>query len=378
MKTILAAALILHTGLLGAQIAGSPGVEIPEKYVLQFSDDFKGDQVDTNQWTFRTDAKALSTQLARNVSVHDGKLYITPRKEDVADMHYTGGGIISKAAFRYGYFEVTAQVTNDPGWHTSFWAMAGDGKTTFTDISRTEIDDFEIESPLKVSMGYLVWKNRQSMSSERCNAAFSPGFSTASGMHTYAVEWTETSLTYYLDRKKICQQTYLPTQGTHDRVNIWLTTIGAKQPIDASGTSPAVYSQVRYYVRDYYIDATEPGYAEYGKDWHDGPEPGFSSSLTRASCSGDATAMYVPSIVQSGSYNVQAWHVKNNPALRNGAGEAHILSKAGLSTKEIPADTATGWVDLGTYDFERGTTGSVTLAPKEGCLEANMVKFLRR
>lgn len=353
--------------------------QAPARYSLQYSADFQGDRVDTNAWTFRTDAKILSTQLPRNVSVHDGKLFITPRKEDAGGMHYTGGGVVSTAAFRYGYFQVDAQTTNDPGWHTSFWLMAGDGKTTFPMIARSEIDDFEIENPKTISMGYLVWKNQQNMGSQRCNNNYVPGYSTAEGMHTYAVEWTEEGLTYYLDGKSICTQPYKPTDGMHDRVNIWLTTIGAKKDIAASGKSPAIFEHVRYFVRDYYIGAGEPGYAEYGKDWHRGPEPGFSGSDSHASCSADAEAVYTPSILESGEYDVEVWRVKGNPSIRDIQFDATVRSSSGTVKKPSIAANTPGWVDLGVYHFARGVDGAVTLTSTGGgCVVANMVKFVRR
>ena len=365
--------------VLALCLSASLAAQAPGKgYVLSFSENFAGDHVDTNVWNFRTDAKALSTQLPRNVSVHDGKLLITPRKEHVAGMEFTGGGVVSKAAFRYGYFQVDAKVTSDHGWHTSFWMMAGDGKTTFPMEARTELDDFEIESPTKVSMGYLVWHNKQQMSSKRCNNAYAPGFSTADAMHTYGLEWTEETLTYFLDGKEICSQPYSPTSGMHDRLNIWLTTLGARKPIDASGTSPAEYQNVRYYVRDYYISATDPAYAEYGKDWHDGPEPGFSNSASRVSCSADAMAVYTPSVLEAGTFNVQLWHVKNSPSTRNGGVEAAIDTANGTEKKVIPAQAPTGWFDLGTFAFNKGATGAVRLSSATGCIQANTVKFLRK
>lgn len=366
--------VLLMLGLSATLAAQTPG----KGYVLSFSEDFQGDHVNTSAWNFRTDAKALSTQLPRNVSVHDGKLVITPRKERVAGMDFTGGGIISKAAFRYGYFQVDAKVTNDPGWHTSFWMMAGDGKTTFPMEARTEIDDFEIESPSRISMGYLVWHDKQQMASQRCNNAYVPGYSTADAMHTYGVEWTEEKLTYFLDGKAICSQPYSATSGMHDRLNIWLTTIGARKPIDASGNSPAEYRNVRYYIRDYYIAAGDPEYAEYGKDWHGGPEPGFSGAASRVSCSADATAVYTPSILGAGSFDVQLWHVKDSPSVHNGDVEAKLDTAKGTMSKNIAAKTPTGWYDLGTYEFAKGTTGSLTLSSPTGCLQTSHVKFVRK
>lgn len=361
--------------------AAVAGAQAPDRhYVLAYQENFQGDQVDTTRWNFRTDSKAFSTQLPANVAVHEGKLYITPRPEAVAGMRFTGGGIISKAAFRYGYFEVDAKTTADFGWHTAFWMMAGDGKTTFTGAMHTEIDDFEIETPEHISMGYLSWNGNQNLASKRCNNDYVPGYSTAAGMHRYGLEWTDTSLRYFLDGKEVCQQSYTEADGMHDRLNIWLTIIAARDSAAASGHSPAVFSDVKYYVRDYAIAAGEPEYAEHGLDWHPGAEPGFSGLASRVSCSADAQAIWTPSILEKGLYKVQLWHVRNSAPVTNGDATAEVHHAGGTAKIAIEAGHATGWVDLGTFTFDRGVTGAVSLSRtgSKGCLQANMVRFLRQ
>lgn len=51
-----------------------------------------------------------------------------------AYFYSTGGGVISKAMFHYGYFESQIQMNSGQGWHSSFWLMAG--KYVFHDYSK--------------------------------------------------------------------------------------------------------------------------------------------------------------------------------------------------------------------------------------------------
>ncbi len=366
--------LFMASGMLRAQ-APRPG------YVLQFSDDFTGTVVDTTRWNYRTDAKINSAQLPANVTVADGKLTITPRKQDFAGLKFTGGGIISKASFRYGYYQVNAQTVGDPGWHSSFWAMAGDGSTTYPMNARTEIDDFEIDgiAPEKVSMGYLVWKDKNNLGATRCDNAFKPGYSTATSMHAYGFEWTEEDIIYYLDGKKICSQPYPATEGTHDLVHIWLTVMASKAPVKVSGHSPSTFAHLRYYIRDYYIGVKEPGYIEYGKDWSDGDVGGYSDLGTRQSCNADAIAVWAPTILEAGNYDVQLWNT-HFPAGADLAPIATVTHKGGQTSKAISArQGGVGWLDLGTFAFDKGTAGSFSLRNGNGgCISASMVKFVRK
>jgi beta-glucanase (GH16 family) len=91
----------------------------------------------------------------------DGHMNIALRQEEYAGKRFTGGGIVGKADFRYGYYEVQAKVTEYPDWHTAFWMLARDGRAIppkFPTVSNTstEIDDFEIEDPL----GHLYGNSR--------------------------------------------------------------------------------------------------------------------------------------------------------------------------------------------------------------------------
>lgn len=77
----------------------------PPGYKLAWSDEFTGNSLDTNKWNYRTDSRHWSTQLPANALVRDGKLILAGKKQDAGTNHYTGAGIISKQAFKYGYYE---------------------------------------------------------------------------------------------------------------------------------------------------------------------------------------------------------------------------------------------------------------------------------
>lgn len=371
--------LILSTAVLVGPRARSQS-SVPPDYVLQWSDHFSGDTLDVTKWNYRTDIKAKSAQLPANVSVSNDQMNIALRRQEFGGKEFSGGGIVSKAAFRYGYFEVEAKTTQNPGWHSSFWMLAGSGATTYAPAALTEIDDFEIDSatPDVISMGMLDWSGGKSVASIRCNAHYKPGWSTADGFHRYGLEWTEQEIQYYLDGSRICRQPYPPTQYTHDAVNVWLTAIGYAPNVEVTDPSSGVsFRNVAYYIRDYYIADGDSGYVEYGPGWKNSPLPGYSKIPSRSTCEKEAFAAYTPTILKAANYDVQIYRV---PA-PDGDPAARVTVKFAGGSKSKTLDFSSGhegWVDLGPYPFSAGAAGSLTSATSgQGCIRASMVKFVR-
>lgn len=354
----------------------------PPNYVLQWSDNFAGDILDSTKWNYRTDVKAYSAQVPANISLDlSNHMNISLLQQSFAGKNFTGGGIVSKASFRYGYYEVQAQTTANPGWHTSFWLYAGNGATTYVPTSYTEIDDFEIDSdtPNSISIGENEWNNGSVTGGARCDGNYDPGYSTARAYHTYGVEWTEQQINYYLDGSLICSQAYPPTQHPHDPLNIWLTSIGFASDISVvKNPSPASFSNVAFYIRDYYIGNSEPGYAEYGTGWNNSSLPGYSGLPSRYSCSQGAFAMWTPTILAADNYDVQVYVISDSSS--DPAAQLTITYNGGQTTTTVDYTSgSSGWVDLGTYPFSVGSQGSVLNTNSgNGCTPASMVKFVRQ
>lgn len=374
---------LLMSGLVLIVPAISAGAQsgAPPQYVLEWSDSFSSPVLDVTRWNYRTDIKAKSAQLPANVSVEGGQLRIALRRQNFGGQEYTGGGVVSRAAFRYGYFQVEAKTTTNPGWHSSFWMLAGTGATTFAPSARTEIDDFEINSSASevISMGRLEWLGGKAVGSTRCNANYKPGWNSAEAYHTYGLEWTEQEIRYYLDGALICTQPYPPTQYTHDALNIWLTAIGYSPNVAVTDPDSGVsFRNVSYFIRDYYLVDGDSGYVEYGPGWGDSLLPGYSRIPSRVSCQAGASAMYTPTILQGGKYDVQVYVVPS--ADDDPAAQFTIAFSGGNTTRTIHANAGVeGWVDLGSYPFATGADGSVTNANSgTGCTRTSMVKFVRQ
>lgn len=126
----------------------------PPGYNLVFSDEFDSNTLDHSKWNYRLRDKPDSAQEEENVEVRDGNLLIHARKQRVGKYNYTGGGIISKPLFVYGYYEARFKIPASEGWHTAFWTMP---EYEPKDLRNTEIDFCEQDSgdPRYFSLGLI-------------------------------------------------------------------------------------------------------------------------------------------------------------------------------------------------------------------------------
>jgi hypothetical protein len=113
---------------------------IPADYKIVFSDQFTENNIDINgsqSWSYRTTSASFDGGMvynqADNVSIENGLLNI---KYSNIESKSTGGGIISKKSFGYGYYEAKIRFYRGSGkLHQSFWTY-----------SSTEIDGVELDS----------------------------------------------------------------------------------------------------------------------------------------------------------------------------------------------------------------------------------------
>jgi beta-glucanase (GH16 family) len=232
----------LFTPSLVAQTPAESG------YKLVWSDDFNGTALDQAKWEYRHDSKLLSTQTPNNVSVKDGMLIISLRKEQMDGKPYTGGGIISREVFRYGYYEARLKIAAGNGWHSSFWMMRYNGQDTFGDQRTVELDIIENLSNNLSSYGINTHRWTPPHISAGHKDIDTPDLSK--DFHIFGCEYAPNVVRYFFDGKLvgIVDWTGMP-QGDG---NIWLTSIaeamGPNHNVDQSALPGAMYVDwVRFY-----------------------------------------------------------------------------------------------------------------------------------
>ena len=211
------------SAVAGASDHSKPATPLPG-YELVWSDEFDGGVLDVAKWGCRTDSKHLSTQKPQNVSVKDGLLHLTLKKEVAGGKQYTGAGIISKLTFKYGYYEARMKMPVGAGWHTSFWMMKhdGSGTTDFQDAAQG-IVVAQNESVDHLSYAVKLEKYQEPAGSYGCLRL--PGPDLAADFHVFGCEFTPEAVKFYLDGKLV--QSVDASQMAHSDQNLWVTSIAS-------------------------------------------------------------------------------------------------------------------------------------------------------
>jgi beta-glucanase (GH16 family) len=381
MSSFLTVSLIATT-VLGISFISVKGniahADAPTGYTLKWSDEFNGTSVDTSLWNYRTDVKALSAQRPQNVTEGGGIMSINLKKESYGGKSYTGGGLVSKQAFRYGYYEVKAKTNAGAGWHNSFWAMKGDGSTTFGTDRSTELDGFEIGSDANTKNANTIHRwNADGTDSPISSGTYDMGFNASAAYHVYGMEWTETNFKFYIDGILKSTLSYPSTSHNHDLINIWLTSIAYMSPVDDTLLPASLdFDYVRFYEKDVYIDNGETGYSESGT-WLDSALLGYSLSSSRYSAGSGAYAKWTPNILSAGNYHVYIYKIFYSTSDTN-AQISIVHNGTTEPTQSVNyASGSSGWVDLGSYYFAAGTGGYVKNTRSNSNARADMVKFIK-
>ncbi len=172
------------------------------------SDEFTAGELDQAKWTvnmywWKGRQPALFSE--KNVTVADGKLQLTMRKESVPEefaQHgyhdYTSAALHSKTRSSYGYYEVKAKPMDSAG-SSSFWfqqdAVEGWG---------TEIDVFEIGGKAKgfehkVNMNLHVFLTPRERKHWSVGGEWVAPFRLADDFHVYGLEWGKDDIRNYVD-----------------------------------------------------------------------------------------------------------------------------------------------------------------------------------
>ncbi|MBI5834426.1 MAG: glycoside hydrolase family 16 protein, partial [Armatimonadetes bacterium] len=245
--------LALLTPALTAPTPNVPGGEL-DGYRLAFGDEFDGDRLDDQAWVCRTGPRLWSDNLARNVSVADGRLRIALRREKSGELNYTAGGVISRALFRYGYFEARFRVPRGAGWHTSFWLMRFDGgaaKRAGEPVQEIDICEQDSVNLHRYAPNLHRWLPEPHASRGHRNIDVAPDLSA--DFHTWGCLWLPQRLTYYFDGQPV--HSIDATAYPHGPNNLWLTTVaaalgGTKAVDDTQLPAFAEFDYVRHWVPD--------------------------------------------------------------------------------------------------------------------------------
>ncbi len=185
------------------------------------SDEFTGKKLDRKKWQFGIvgwNGRNPAMFRDKNVTVADGELHLTMRKEKLPPDYeqqgfhdYSSAALHLKAFSLYGYYEVKAKAMNSRGSSAFWFAIDYDGKWG----KLTEIDVFELcgkpdNQVNAYNMNLWAWKDGPRRV-DYCDPgpSFNEGVDRhsewhapwrfADGYHVYGFEWGAEELKFFVD-----------------------------------------------------------------------------------------------------------------------------------------------------------------------------------
>ena len=190
---------------------------------LIWSDEFNGPSIDTNHWVFETgnnngwgnNELEYYTDRPGNAYVSNGVLHIVARRDGTNGPAYTSARIKSEGLFahQYGRFEFRARFPCGKGYWPALWLMPEDsaygGWPSCGEIDVTE-NKGDYPAVVQGTIHYAAPNGDHRQSTDYYT--FVPG-KNAADFHTYALEWTTNSISWYVDNHLYEMQTNWSTSS---------------------------------------------------------------------------------------------------------------------------------------------------------------------
>ncbi|HPG34200.1 MAG: glycoside hydrolase family 16 protein [Lentimicrobiaceae bacterium] len=184
----------------------------PDDWILVFSEDFDGHELNTNQWVTwfpytedgsdqcsfcRTHANGGQIYRDSNVMVNNGTLKLIARPEVNTwfgvEREYTSGMIHSRKSFGMGKFEIRCQLPSGMGFWPAIWLY---GNTT----SELDILEAGMQNPKRYHTS-IHNRHLKRMLHRRHKLAVN----LAEGFHIYTMEWDTNFIRFQIDDKIMWQ-----------------------------------------------------------------------------------------------------------------------------------------------------------------------------
>lgn len=204
-----------------------PKESLPDGWLLVWHDEFESRDSLKNwnivDWESPKNGE-LQYYTPNNVSVEDGNLIITSKKERMGGKPYTSGAVttLNKFHFKYGKVEIRAKLPGSgKGIFPAMWMKPVDNQISFPEIDFMEYIGDHPEEIYHV----LHWREQGKKKRDFIKVV-AKGIQR--GYHTFGVEWTPTKVAYFIDGKKTFETNkYSPDTEMYLYIN---TAIGGTWP----------------------------------------------------------------------------------------------------------------------------------------------------
>ncbi len=174
---------------------------------LVWSDEFDGDVLSSDNWTFETGNggwgnNELQNYVAdSNVEVSNGTLKIIAKREDSDGSRYTSARLNSKEQFRYGKIEIRAKIPEHKGngiW-PALWMLGNDiGSVGWPACGEIDIMEYVSYSPNETHFSIHSTANNH-INGTQVTSGPIPLETIEEEFHVYGFLWTDKYLKFYID-----------------------------------------------------------------------------------------------------------------------------------------------------------------------------------
>src|SRR5215469_3952043 len=202
---------------VGLAAVGLGPFEAQGGWKLIWEDEFNGGSIDTNHWEFETGNNGgwgnneleFYTCSAENAYESNGVLHIVARHEGTNGFTYTSARMKSEGLFahQYGRFEFRARFPKGKGYWPALWLMPQDsvygGWPSCGEIDVTE-NKGDYPAVVQGTIHYAAPGGGHEQSTDYYTF---PVGDKANDFHTYDLEWTTNSISWYVDNQLYETQT---------------------------------------------------------------------------------------------------------------------------------------------------------------------------
>ncbi len=202
VKLLLAAVVVLMTGTnLRAQCPS-----------VIWADEFTGSSLDLNKWSYQTgDGCAegicgwgnneLQTYQTANVTVNNGQMTITAKKERIKAKNYTSGRIrtINKGDWTYGRYEALIRLPAGQGLWPAFWMLPTDEVYGgWPQSGEIDVMEFIGREPSQ-TLGYIHYGDPYPNNQSQGNKFVKHSGEFPGVWHEFAIEWEPGVIRWFVD-----------------------------------------------------------------------------------------------------------------------------------------------------------------------------------
>jgi beta-glucanase (GH16 family) len=172
------------------------------------SDEFEGKELDRSKWVVGGDwwkGRPPALFSDKNVTVSDGKLHLTMRKENLPPQaakqgykDYTCAALHTRARSSYGYYEVKAKPMSSAG-SSSFWFQVEETPGWLTEIDVFEIGGKAKGFERKYNMNLHVFQTPQEKRHWEVQHTWEAPWKLADDYHVYGLDWEKDQIKYFVD-----------------------------------------------------------------------------------------------------------------------------------------------------------------------------------